>query len=105
MTACCLVRVYFARRRGWHQKCVSELTNSSFIQMQYDLFNGQRDASSAPLTMTDNSIAPSSDDVAVPVDPLGSSRWLLFQNRGERKGFTFSGNCPESLKHLILALG
>ncbi len=69
--------------------------NSSFIQMQYDLLNGQRDASSAPLTVADDGIAPLSNDIAVPADPLGASRWPLFQNRGQRKGFTFSGNCPE----------
>ncbi len=61
---------------------MGELSNSSFIQMQYDLFNGQRDASSAPLTVTDDGIAPLSNDVAMPVDPLGSSGRLLFQNRG-----------------------
>ena len=77
----------------------------SFIQMQYDLFNGQRDASSAPLTMADDGIASLSNDVAVPADALGASGRLLFQNRGQRKGFTFSGNCAESLKHVILALG
>ncbi len=62
---------------------VTGITNSSFIQMQYDLFNGQRHASSAPLTVADDGIVPLSDDVAVPADSLGSSRRLLFQNRAE----------------------
>ena len=57
-------------------------TNSSFIQMQYDLFNGQRHASRAPLAVADDGIVPLSNDIAVPVDPLGSSGRLLFQNRG-----------------------
>ena len=56
------------------------LVEPSLIQMQYDLFNGQRDASSAPLTVADDGIAPLSNDVAVPTDPLGASRWPLFQN-------------------------
>jgi len=32
--------------------------------MQYDLFNGQRHAASAPLTVPDDGIVPLSNDVA-----------------------------------------
>ena len=55
--------------------------------MQYDLFNGQRHASSAPLTVADDGIAPLSNDVTVPADPLGSSRRTLCPNRLELERF------------------
>ena len=67
-------------------------TNSSFIQMQYDPFNGQRHATSTPLTVADDGIVPLSNDIAVPVDPLGSSRRPLFPNRLELEGFTLLDN-------------
>ena len=60
--------------------------------MQYDLFNGQPHATSAPLTVADDGIAPLRDDVAVPADPLGSSRRLLFQNKAELKRFALPDN-------------
>ncbi len=60
--------------------------------MQYDLLNGQRDASSAPLTVADDGIAPLSDDVAVPTDPLGSGRRTLCPNRLEFERFSLSDN-------------
>ena len=59
------------------------LEEPSFIQMPYDLFNGQRHAPSAPLTVADDGIAPLRDDVAVPADPLGPSRRPLCPNRLE----------------------
>ncbi len=55
--------------------------------MQYDLFNGQRHTASTPLTVADDGIAPLSNDVAVPVDSLGSSRSTLFPNRLELERF------------------
>ncbi len=67
-------------------------TDSSFIQMQYDLFNGQRHGSSVPLTVADDGVAPLSNDVAVPVDSLGSSRRLLFPNRLEFERFALPDN-------------
>ncbi len=67
-------------------------TDSSFIQMQYDLFNGQRHGSSAPLTVADDGIAPLSNDVAVPADSLGSSRRTLCSHRLELERFALSDN-------------
>ncbi len=64
----------------------------SFIQMQYDFFNGQRHAFSVPLTVADDGIARLSDDVAVPADPLGSSRRAFFSNRLEFERFALSNN-------------
>jgi len=51
--------------------------------MQYDLFNGQRHAASTPLTVADDRIVPLSNNVAVPADPLGSSRRTLCPKRLE----------------------
>ncbi len=67
-------------------------TDSSLIQMQYDPFNGQRHASRAPLTVADDGIAPLSNDIAVPADPLGPSGRTLCPNRLELEGFTLPDN-------------
>jgi len=83
-----LGRASSARGRGWTYDSATEFTSSSFIQMYYDLFNGQRHASCAPLTVSDDGIAPLSNDIAVPVDPLDSSRRPLFPNRLELERFT-----------------
>ncbi len=69
-----------------------DLTNSSFIQMQYDPFNGQPHTASTPLAMADDGIVPLSNDIVVPVDPLGSSRRPLFPNRLELERFTLPDN-------------
>jgi len=50
--------------RTWTRVSATDITNSSFIQMQYDLFNGQRHAASAPLAVSDYGVASLSKDVA-----------------------------------------
>lgn len=74
------------------QESATETTNPSFIQTKYDVFNGHRHAARTPLTVTDNGIAPLSDDVAVPAEPLGSSRRLFFPNRLELERSALPGN-------------
>ncbi len=70
----------------------TEITKSSFIQMQYDLFNGQPHAASTPLAVADDGIVPLSNDIAVPADSLGPSRRPLFQNRAELERFVVPDN-------------
>ena len=82
---------FYQVRRRVHNSA-TEIAKSSFIQMQYDLFNGQRHAANAPLTVADDGIVPLSNDVAVPGNPLGSSRRLLFSNRLERERFALPEN-------------
>ena len=50
--------------RVWTRVSATDISNSSFIQMQYDLFNGQRHAASAPLAVSDDGVASLSKDVS-----------------------------------------
>ncbi len=87
-----LGRASYIPVRVWTHGSAGNFSSLSFIQMQHDLLNGQRDASRAPLTLADDDIVPSSHDVAVPADSLGPSRRLLAQHRAELEWFALPDN-------------